>query len=104
MTPLQLLRAERRRRWWIDPPGRVRGLRGAARFVDAVGFAFLWFGPTTWEPFAAAGLLLVCHFGSASVAEPMIIGNAVGVSPLVVLGSLAEKSPYPSSHPLGLPH
>ncbi|MFM8274896.1 MAG: AI-2E family transporter [Gemmata sp.] len=54
-----------------------------------VGFAFLWFGPTTWEPFAAAGLLLVCHFGSASVAEPMIIGNAVGVSPLVVLGSLA---------------
>jgi AI-2 transport protein TqsA len=54
-----------------------------------VGFAFLWFGPTTWEPFAAAGLLLVCHVGSASVAEPMIIGNAVGVSPLVVLGSLA---------------
>ena len=54
-----------------------------------VGFAFLWFGPTTWEPFAAAGLLLVCHVGSASVAEPMIIGNAVGVSPLVILGSLA---------------
>jgi AI-2 transport protein TqsA len=54
-----------------------------------VGFAFLWFGPTTWEPFAAAGLLLVCHLGSASVAEPMIIGNAVGVSPLVILGSLA---------------
>jgi AI-2 transport protein TqsA len=53
-----------------------------------VGFAFLWFGPT-WEPFAAAGLLLVCHLGSASVAEPMIIGNAVGVSPLVILGSLA---------------
>src|SRR5205085_10928872 len=43
-----------------------------------VGFAFLWFGPT-WEPFAAAGLLLVCHLASASVAEPMIIGNAVGV-------------------------
>ena len=53
-----------------------------------VGFAFLWFGPT-WEPFAAAGLLLVCHVGSASVVEPMIIGNAVGVSPLVILGSLA---------------
>jgi AI-2 transport protein TqsA len=54
-----------------------------------VGFAFLWYGPATWEPFAAAGLLLVCHVGSASVAEPMIIGNAVGVSPLVILGSLA---------------
>ena len=53
-----------------------------------VGFAFLWFGPT-WEPFAAAGLLLICHLVSSSVAEPMIIGNAVGVSPLVILGSLA---------------
>ena len=53
-----------------------------------VGFAFLWPG-TTWEPFAAAGLLLVCHAVSSSVAEPMIIGNAVGVSPLVILGSLA---------------
>ncbi len=53
-----------------------------------VGFAFLWFG-LTWEPFAAAGLLLVCHGVSSSVAEPMIIGNAVGVSPLVLLGSLA---------------
>jgi AI-2 transport protein TqsA len=53
-----------------------------------VGFAFLWFGPT-WQPFAAAGLLLACHLVSSSVAEPMIIGNAVGVSPLVILGSLA---------------
>jgi AI-2 transport protein TqsA len=53
-----------------------------------VGFAFLWFGPT-WEPFVAAGLLAVCHLGSASVVEPMLIGNAVGVSPLVILGSLA---------------
>lgn len=53
-----------------------------------VGFAFLWFGPT-WEPIAAAALLLVCHGVSSSVAEPMIIGNAVGVSPLVILGSLA---------------
>jgi AI-2 transport protein TqsA len=53
-----------------------------------VSFAFLWFGPT-WEPFVAAGLLAVCHGASASVVEPMIIGNAVGVSPLVILGSLA---------------
>lgn len=54
-----------------------------------VGFAFLWFGPAAWEPFAAAGLLLAVHLVSASVLEPMIIGNAVGVSPLVILGSLA---------------
>lgn len=53
-----------------------------------VGFAFLWFGPV-WQPFAAAGLLLLCHVASASVIEPLVIGNAVGVSPLVILGSLA---------------
>jgi AI-2 transport protein TqsA len=53
-----------------------------------VGFAFLWFGPA-WQPFAAAGLLLACHLVSASVLEPLIIGSAVGVSPLVILGSLA---------------
>jgi AI-2 transport protein TqsA len=51
-------------------------------------FAFLWFG-ASWEAFAAAGLLLVCHLGSASLAEPLFIGSAVGVSPLVILGSLA---------------
>lgn len=54
-----------------------------------VGFAFLWYGVATWEPWAAAGLLLACHGASAAVGEPMIIGNAVGVSPLVILGSLA---------------
>ncbi|AWM41687.1 AI-2 transport protein TqsA [Gemmata obscuriglobus] len=53
-----------------------------------VGFAFLWFGPS-WEPFAAAALLLVWHGASASVIEPMILGSAVGISPLVILGSLA---------------
>lgn len=53
-----------------------------------VGFAFLWFG-LTWEPLAAAGLLLLCHGVSASVLEPLILGNAVGISPLVILGSLA---------------
>lgn len=60
-----------------------------AAYALPVGFAFLWYGADTWEPFAAAGALLVCHLGSASVLEPMIIGNAVGVSPLVILGSLA---------------
>jgi AI-2 transport protein TqsA len=34
-------------------------------------------------------LLLLCQVGSASVAEPMIIGKAVGLSPLVILASLA---------------
>ena len=59
-----------------------------AAYALPTGFAFLWFGPA-WPAFAAAALLLVCHVGSASVAEPTIIGNAVGVSPLVILGSLA---------------
>lgn len=53
-----------------------------------VGFAFLWFGPV-WQPFAGAGALLACHVASASVIEPFVIGSAVGVSPLVILGSLA---------------
>ena len=33
--------------------------------------------------------MLVCHVGSASIVEPLIIGNAVGLSPLVILASLA---------------
>jgi AI-2 transport protein TqsA len=53
-----------------------------------VGFAFLWYG-LSWEPVVAAVLLLGCHLASASVVEPMIIGKAVGLSPLVVLASLA---------------
>ena len=52
-----------------------------------VAFAFVWFGPA-WQPFVAAGLLLACHVASASVVEPLLIGNAVGVSPLVILGSV----------------
>lgn len=53
-----------------------------------VGFAFLLHG-LGWGPIAAAALLLFCHLGSASVVEPLIIGNAVGLSPLVILASLA---------------
>jgi len=53
-----------------------------------VGFAFLWYG-LRWEPLVAATLLLGCHVASAAVIEPMILGNAVGLSPLVILGSLA---------------
>jgi AI-2 transport protein TqsA len=53
-----------------------------------VGFAFLLYG-VRWEPVTAAILLLGIHVGSASVVEPMIIGNAMGLSPLVILASLA---------------
>jgi AI-2 transport protein TqsA len=53
-----------------------------------VGFAFLLFG-VSWESVTTAVLLLGCHVGSASVLEPTIIGKAVGLSPLVILGSLA---------------
>jgi AI-2 transport protein TqsA len=57
-------------------------------YTFPVGFAFLLFG-VRWEPVAVAALLLMCHVGSASVVEPLIIGNAVGLSPLVILASLA---------------
>ena len=53
-----------------------------------VGFAFLWYG-LQWEPIVAAILLLGCHVASAAVVEPMILGKAVGLSPLVILASLA---------------
>jgi len=53
-----------------------------------VGFAFLWFGPT-WQPITATALLLLCHALSAAVIEPTMIGNAVGLSPFVLLGALA---------------
>jgi AI-2 transport protein TqsA len=53
-----------------------------------VGFAVLQQG---WGPgpFAAAGLLLALHIGSATVFEPYFIGRAVGLSPLVILAALA---------------
>ncbi len=52
------------------------------------GFAVLQLGVVT-ESVAAAVLMLVCHVSSAAVVEPMIVGRAVGLSPLVVLTSLA---------------
>ena len=57
-------------------------------YTFPVGFAFLFYG-VRWEPITAAILLLLIHVASASVVEPMIIGNAVGVSPLVILASLS---------------
>ncbi|MBX9580264.1 MAG: AI-2E family transporter, partial [Gemmataceae bacterium] len=52
-----------------------------------VGFAFLQQGPG-WGPAVAAGLVLGCHLMSAGVVEPMLLGRAVGLSPLVILGAL----------------
>jgi AI-2 transport protein TqsA len=50
-------------------------------------FAFLQLD-LNWAPFAVAGLLLLCQILSASLVEPLILGRAVGLSPLVILGSL----------------
>jgi AI-2 transport protein TqsA len=52
------------------------------------GFAFLQFD-LGWRPVGVAIGLLACQLVSASVLEPMILGKAVGMSPLVILGSLA---------------
>ncbi|MBA4189197.1 MAG: hypothetical protein C0467_14460 [Planctomycetaceae bacterium] len=53
-----------------------------------VGFGFLWFG-ASWEPVTVAVLLMLCHATSAALVEPTMIGNAVGLSPLVLLAALA---------------
>lgn len=42
-----------------------------------------------WRPVTAAAGLLVCHGLSSFVVEPMILGKAVGLSPLVILAALA---------------
>lgn len=57
-------------------------------YVLPVGFAFLQLEPG-WRPVAVAILLLGCQIGSASLVEPMLLGKAVGLSPLVILASLA---------------
>ena len=53
-----------------------------------VGFAFLQldFGA---RPLVAAGLVLLCHVASASAVEPVILGRAVGLSPVIILASLS---------------
>ncbi|MBX9623428.1 MAG: AI-2E family transporter [Gemmataceae bacterium] len=52
-----------------------------------VGFAVLQLEPG-WRPVAVAAVVLGCHLGSASVVEPLVLGRAVGLSPLVILVSL----------------
>ncbi len=53
-----------------------------------VGFTFLWLD-FDWQPFAVAALVLGCHLTCASIVEPTILGKAMGLSPLVILASLA---------------
>jgi AI-2 transport protein TqsA len=60
----------------------------ATAFLLPVGFAFLQLG-FGWQPMAAALLVLGCQAASAAFVEPMLLGKAVGLSPLVILGSLA---------------
>ncbi len=52
-----------------------------------VGFGFLQLD-LGYRPVTVAALLLVCHLVSAMVIEPMILGRAVGLSPLVILAAL----------------
>jgi AI-2 transport protein TqsA len=52
-----------------------------------VGFAFLQLD-LDWRPITVAILLLGCHAGSASIVEPMLLGKAVGLSPMMILLSL----------------
>jgi AI-2 transport protein TqsA len=53
-----------------------------------VVFGFLQLAPA-WQSFAAAGLLLAIHMVTAYVTEPSMTGRAVGLSPLIILLSLA---------------
>ena len=57
-------------------------------FCLPVGFAVLQLEPG-WRPAAAARVVLGCQAASAAFVEPMLLGKAVGLSPLVILGSLA---------------
>jgi AI-2 transport protein TqsA len=58
-------------------------------YVLPVAFAFLLTPEPLWRPITAAALLAVWHGVSASVIEPMILGRAVGLSPLVILAALS---------------
>jgi AI-2 transport protein TqsA len=51
-------------------------------------FALIQFGPG-WESLTIAILLLAVHLTTASVIEPAVIGKAVGLSPVIILFSLA---------------
>jgi AI-2 transport protein TqsA len=51
------------------------------------GFAVVQWGPSVGA-FVVAALMAAVHLLSASVFEPMLLGRAVGLSPLVILAAL----------------
>jgi AI-2 transport protein TqsA len=53
-----------------------------------VAFALLQFGGSSWA-FVVAFALLAIHLVCATLIEPLMLGRAVGLSPLVVLAALA---------------
>ncbi|OWK38626.1 AI-2E family transporter [Fimbriiglobus ruber] len=57
-------------------------------YLLPAGFAFLQYD-LGYQSVAVAVLLLAAHLGSASLIEPMFIGRAVGLSPLVILAALS---------------
>lgn len=68
-----------------------------ANFIPYVGTAVAYVLPVAYSftqfdglvgPITLAVLLAVIHLMSASVVEPMILGRAVGLSPLVILAAL----------------
>ncbi len=63
-------------------------LGSAVAYALPVGFAFLQMELGV-RPVAGTALLLLLHVASATVVEPMILGRAVGLSPLVILTALA---------------
>jgi AI-2 transport protein TqsA len=64
----------------------VGGVRFAVLWA-VLTFAFLQFGPSA-PPVVLAVLLAAVHLVSASVVEPMLLGRAVNMSPLVILAAL----------------
>ena len=57
-------------------------------YTVPVVFAFLQMGFGPW-PLGVALALLAIHVATATLVEPTLIGKAVGLSPLVILGALA---------------
>jgi AI-2 transport protein TqsA len=56
-------------------------------FVLPATFAVLMLNGT-WQPWTCLGLLAAIHVISGSVVEPLLIGKAVGMSPIVILAAL----------------
>jgi len=57
-------------------------------FILPTCFAFVQLG-FVWQPIVAAVILLTIQLSSSMLVEPMILGGAVGLSPLMILAALA---------------